>query len=72
MAKKKPLPDPIDVQVTNGGSIFLFQPYTDEAKAWIKNNVSEESQWFGFSLAVEARYAQDLAQGMIDAGLTVR
>ncbi len=72
MAKKKPLPDPIDVQVTNGGSIFLFLPRTKKARQWIDEHVSEDSQWLGPALAVEARYAQDLAQGMMNDGLTVR
>jgi hypothetical protein len=62
----------VDVTVSNEGTLFLFRPLTSEARAWIEENVSEESQWFGDSLVVEHRYARDLAAGMIDAGLNVQ
>jgi hypothetical protein len=46
-----------DVNVMNHGSLFLFQPRSDEAKSWLDENVSTESQWFGEALVVEPRYA---------------
>lgn len=71
MAKKK-LTEPIDVQITNAGNIYLFRPYTDEAKAWIAENVDPDAQWFAGGLVVEHRYAEDLAAGMQKDGLTVK
>lgn len=61
-----------DVIVTNHGSIFSFQPLTQAAKDWFEENVQiEDYQRLGGSICVEHRYARDLAQGIIDAGLEV-
>ena len=61
-----------DVLVSNEGSVFLFRPVSEAAVEWIEENVSEDAQFFGDALAVEARYASDLAAGMIDADLRLR
>lgn len=62
----------IDITVENHGTVFLFTPYTPAASDWIDKNVSDDSQWFGNSLAVEACYAQDLAHGMQQDGLNLQ
>jgi len=61
----------IDVVVRNEGSIFMFQPLTKTARAWIEENAADDGMWFGGQLAVEHRYAADLAQGMLNDGLNV-
>ena len=67
MTKPKP-----DVLVENHGSIFMFQPMTPAARAWIEEHVKPEPwQWYGGGLAVDPRYARDLADGMIADGLKV-
>ena len=53
----------VDIIVENCGSIFLFRPQTEKAQHWIEQNVPE-GQYFGNALAVEHRYALDLAVGM--------
>lgn len=61
-----------DVQIINEGTIVLFRPLTDQARAWIEENVQTEPwQWFGGGLCVEHRYAHDLADGMERDGLNV-
>jgi len=60
-----------DVLVENHGTIFMFRPQTEAAKAWVKENVQAE-QWLGNGFAVEPRYARDLAAGMLSAGLVVK
>lgn len=60
-----------DVQVSNQGSIFLFQPLTKRGSEWIKENVAEDAMYFGTALAVEHRYARDLADVMQGDGLKV-
>jgi len=50
-------------------SIYLLTPITPEAKEWIEENVSEDSQWLGNGLAVESRYLSDLVSGMSEDGL---
>ncbi len=60
-----------DVLVSCEGTIFLFTPITPRAKEWICASVQPDAQWLGASLAVEHRYAADLAAGMHEAGLTL-
>jgi len=54
------------------GQPVPLPPHTEEAKQWIADNVDPDSQWFAGGLVVETRFAQDLAKGMQDAGLTVK
>ena len=60
-----------DVSIENHGSVMLFRLLTPAATDFVDENVSTDAQYLGNALAVEPRYAQDLAQGMIDAGLAV-
>lgn len=62
-----------DIQIENHSSLFLFRVLTDTARAWVKENVNLEGwQLFGNGFAVEHRYAHDLAEGMLEAGLNVK
>ncbi len=61
----------VDVRVVNEGTVFLFRPMTKRAEQWIKENVAGDPMWFGDSLAVEHRFAFDLAEGMQGDGLTL-
>lgn len=63
----------VDVRISGGGSIFKFDPKTEKARDWVKANVELESwQMLGDrAFACEGRYAQDLAKGMLQAGLVV-
>ena len=70
MKSKKPQ---VDVAVSNHGSVILFAPLTKMAREWIADNVQAEGwQFLGGSLAVEPRFAFELAQGMKGAGLEVK
>lgn len=60
-----------DIMVQNHGSIVLVYPVSSEAREWIEQNVSDESQWFGGGLVVEPRYVENLIQGMLNDGLVV-
>ncbi len=58
--------------ITNTGSFFLFTPETTEERVWIDDNVAPEGwQWMGNSLAVDARFAEGLAVGMTEDGITI-
>ena len=61
-----------DALVRNAGTIYLFCPITKRAKEWIAENVQPDAQWLGHALAVEARYALPVAQGMVDDGLELK
>lgn len=60
-----------DVVVNDQGTIVLFTPMTDTAKQWISEHIPDDAQWFGRSLVVEHRYADDIAVGMESDGLVV-
>ena len=62
----------VDVTVENHGSIFLFRAQTECASFWIAEHVADDAQFFGGALVVEARYAADLAEGMLNDGLEVK
>ena len=62
---------PPDFIVENHGSIFLFRMNTPAAVEWISQNVQSDAQFFGDALAVEHRYARDLAVGMQANGLVL-
>jgi virulence-associated protein VagC len=70
MAKKS---KKIDVEVYNDGSTFVFRPQTEAAKDWVKENVSleEYQKWAGDSFVMEHRFAEQLADGMREAGLVL-
>jgi hypothetical protein len=61
----------IDVQVTGGGSVFLFTLLTDQASEWVADNVSDDRQMLGNGLAVEHRYAAAQADGIQADGFVV-
>jgi hypothetical protein len=58
----------LDVQISNEGSIFTFYLQSPAAHEWVSENVHEPN-FMGNNLIVEHRYAVELAEGMIEAGL---
>jgi hypothetical protein len=61
-----------DVVVRNYGSIVLFELRSPAAREWVDENVYTEGwQWLGRSLGVDHRFAGQLTDGMIEAGLEV-
>jgi hypothetical protein len=62
-----------DVHVSGGGTMYLVTPLSDEAKAWVEENVPlEDWQWLGSGFGVEHRYIGNLVEGMREAGLVVQ
>ena len=61
-----------DVVVSNEGSLIGFQPLSDGAKDWIKENIPDDAPWLGARFFAEPRYAQNIIDGMISAGLEVQ
>jgi hypothetical protein len=58
-----------DFAVESYGSIFLLQPLTPEAQAWIDEFISEDAQYLGSAVAVEHRYIVDIVDGFKEEGL---
>jgi hypothetical protein len=62
-----------DVTVKDEGTVVLFTPVSDDARAWFTENVvSEPWQWRGPSLATEHRPACDLLDGIRRRGLRIQ
>jgi hypothetical protein len=61
-----------DFTVENHGSIFLLQPLTSEAQAWIDGFIPEDAQYLGSAVSVEHRYIFDIVDGIQGDALEVR
>jgi len=62
----------VDFRVGGGGTIFMIEPRTPQAKKWVQENVPLENwQWLGPRFSVEHRYVVDLIEGIRNDGLTV-
>ena len=59
---------PSDFLVSNHGTIFLLEPMTDAAVAWVDAYLPADLQLFGASIAVEHRYIRDIVEGAVAAG----
>lgn len=57
--------------IENHGSVVLIIPSDEAERAWLTENVSDESQWWGGALSVEPRYVSDLCDGIVRAGFEV-
>lgn len=60
-----------DYSVENHGSIFLFRCHNPEAEKNLRDNVEDTAGWMGNALAVEHRYAFDLAAQLREEGWVV-
>ena len=60
-----------DFRIENHGSIFLFDPQNTSAENHLRDNVSEEAQWFGGALVVEPRYVIDLVAALEAEGFRI-
>lgn len=67
----EPAPAP-DFIINDQGSIVLFLPNSPEAREWIAENIPDDAMWFGRSLAVEHRFADDIIAGIEGDGLAVQ
>jgi hypothetical protein len=60
----------IDVEVSNGGTIWTFTPVTDAARAFFEAHVHTEPwQWMGPSLCVDHRMVGFLLDCIQSEGL---
>lgn len=60
----------VDVTIEGHGSIILFHLHTATARDWVDEHVPEPL-WFADALACESRFAENLAAGMAEDGLTL-
>lgn len=63
----------VDFLVYNEGTIWLFNPLSERANAWVAEHVAAESwQWLCDALAVEHRFAPAIVEAMVGDGLVVQ
>jgi len=61
-----------DFLVTTYGSVWTFQPLTDIAKDFTKNNLDvQDWQWMGRAFGVDYRIANDLLIALEDEGFVM-
>lgn len=61
-----------DFTVANHGSVFLFTPRSEAAKAWVKDELTVDGwQWLGNSFGVDHWGLNELVDRICQAGLTV-
>jgi hypothetical protein len=61
----------MDFNLINGGSVFILIPNTEEANAWVADNLPAELLFLGNGIAVEHRYIAEIVAGIQNDGLTI-
>lgn len=61
-----------DFAVRDEGSLILLWPISDEAEAWISENLPEDAPMWCHAVVIERRYAHDIIDAMSAEGLTGR
>ena len=69
MAKAKQLIK-VDTLFRNEGSVWIVRPASEAAVDWCNQYIDPDAQRWGDAYVVEARYVEDLAEGMKAEGLT--
>ena len=70
MAKSKSTPD---ISVYDSGSIVTLSPRTRKAARWIDENIGPDNGFLPYypTVVCEARYVEDIIDGMVADGLRV-
>jgi hypothetical protein len=59
-----------DFTIDNHGSIFILTPLTDDGDEWVSQHIPEDAmRWGRYGIVVEARYIDDIVEGIRDDGL---
>jgi poly(3-hydroxyalkanoate) synthetase len=62
----------VDFVLQNEGSICILVPMTKAAQLWIDENIPDDAQRWVSGVVIEHRYVQDIINGLIAEGYTVR
>lgn len=60
-----------DATCANHGSIWIIDPVSPAAEAWMDEHIPEGATWLHGALAVEHRYGPDIIRAMRGDGLRV-
>ncbi len=60
-----------DFLLSDHGSLFLLQPLTSHAWAWIAHHIDADAPRMGSAVAIERRYVGPIVEGIAGDGLIV-
>lgn len=60
-----------DITINNHGSILIFVPTTEVGMEWMHENIDPGAMRWAGGIVVEPRYAADIVNGAVEAGLEV-
>jgi hypothetical protein len=60
----------MDIEIWNATSFYMLQPVTDAGQLWVSRNISDALR-LGDSVPIEPRYIEDIALGIMQAGLSL-
>ncbi len=60
-----------DFQLIRQTTIYLLEPLTDVARAWVGKHIPAGATRFGPAIVVEHRYIAEILEGIAGDGLTV-
>ena len=64
-------PEP-DFRISDHGNVFLLHPLTPSADEWVQEHINAEAwQRMGKAIAVDHRYITDIAEGIVNDGLSI-
>lgn len=61
----------VDFHLIDHGSIALLDPLSDDALAWCARHLPDDAPRWGSAYAVEARYVDDIVEGIAGGGLVI-
>jgi hypothetical protein len=64
-------PQQPDFLVSNHGTLYLLEPLTDAAVAWVDDHLPADHQLWGSAVVVEHRYIRDIVAGIMSDGLVL-
>lgn len=62
---------PIDVEVSNHGSLYGLNPLSETGEEWLAENLPEDTQCLGNVRFCEWRYIEPIVEGMQNDGLII-
>jgi hypothetical protein len=71
-SRPHPIQSAPDFTIYGSGSVYLFEPLTETAQAWMANHcpAGKNHQYLGRNLAIEFRYVDEIVHLAIRDGLT--
>jgi hypothetical protein len=60
-----------DFVFRNHGSMIGLYPHSHAAQEWVKEHLPDDAPWFGKTVMIERRYADDIIEGILNDGMKV-